>query len=635
MNKIQKMSVHAQALHFLKEQQSKIEGASNLSPGTFAMMMGVHVRFRTSTDPPFWSPKFISEPSTGACKKESVMVIEYYCLMNDDDEAYADDVIQIYNQELKEPEIKDNYWDKYPYKYAKSVRSKYRYTLVHCNLCSKTLSDSKQPITEFLKPVDSMMKGLDLYGYISPGLFLLMLGIIPQFDLRDDKCKSVALMAMELIYLIKNSYHHDSLDLSDNFVSETQKEYPNATVFQGYDGDYASYMEYVSKVVRFLQRIRLEYRECSEHKEEKPQRDKFHGKLFVCDTPPGSRVNRVDQEVLPADIQELCDIQICDRTDPITLEDLESDAIKLLVGGSSRCYNRSSLKNLFQSGASTEPSSRLPFQQEQISYIQHPPQVIDPRSERVISDVLFNITRLIRFYVFNEFGIHIDDIPALNEGEMFESILKTMPLDYLDEMKEFSEDLLTGIYIDEDLQNRNYDSQSKALIESFINRTPPRSPIFYGYHLQPGDRGYSYIPQFQPVIQPWNPADQVPGYEYSALEQKYRHSLSHRQLIDRLVNFFETEIVNHANQFFAYRLTPEDTADFRKLFEFMSKYGDGYLLSSKTHNIIELALSKNTPDRPRIRNPITYAVVMSSFDGSDPRTHPDFPSRGRRRNLSV
>lgn len=619
------------ALILIKEHQGKI-GASSISPGAFAMMMGVHVRCRSQTDPPLNSENFISEPLSGPCKPESIMIIEYYCLMNDYPEK-KEDIVKLYNnavyQYFKEKgELRQGVysrWNEYPEEYSESVRQRYIQTLSVYDKCSEILQSDSATIV-FLNPIYRMLKYLDLYGYLGPGLFLAMLGIHARH--KNNSCKSTQLMAMELIVLIKFAHHspnyQEALDAYNEHLLQNAET-------EGFSTETLTSV-YAINVVKFLERIRFEYRDCKESKEPEEDLDpRFHGKIFVCDTPEDSKVNPTDPDVNPADIQELCDSRLCLDTDPLTIETLKPDAVQLLVGGKPICYNRESIQKRLETTLA-EPNTKIKFSQEQAEYFGVAPDKFrriyqteySHEHERERNIILGVMHDLVKNYIQENFGINVDTIIDFLPDQPVDLFMQRESLDYL---KTPPDEILEHAYNDRQVWTpvQYYNRDSRAFIDAFMNQNESdlslRNPQHYGYILKPGDR--DYVPP-EPVamlpprastttssssITVWD-ASNIPTDENTdwKLEREYRKTLNKDELIDRILRFYISDLMGYANRHnIEYNPSPTDIADFRSILVYM--YDQEHLIlklkRTKAEQLFIYALVDSPMHTEYYRNMIT------------------------------
>lgn len=529
----------------IKRIQSIIH-AESISPGTFAMLLGVHVRFRTSTDPEFDDPEFLTSPMSGECKPESLMITEYLCLT---DEVSQHQVDTCYNPALtqchKENKVKfdldANTWTSYPDSYSKSVRGATNQLLTEYKECTSTLDtrdtadstkdtrDSTRDSEVFLKPIYEFMKSLDVYSFMSPGLFTLMLGVHAKFPKTQrqaenpdavkftGECKSSNLMAMELVTLIKIAHQRPhAQEMLDLYNTKAKSEYHKAAVITTMT---QKTVRYATVVSNFLKRVLHEY--CGKSPggpgvQKSPGGPKSHetyGKIFICDN--DAITDHVNPEY-SGDIELLCDTQLCDKTDPITYEDLEDDAVKLIVGGKPICYNRNSIKRSLES-SQKEPFNQISFLPKQSRYLGvEPPdypenadaytdaEIYDdydenadmesggynsrdgpfgeliyrqelleqPRHEgeedALRKEIRLMMERDILSHAHDQ-GIELKSISAFNPGSVIFRRLR----DYDDDTLVYTSipGLWNMIYYGNDLMNcmsPDYDSQSRTLIDSFM-----------------------------------------------------------------------------------------------------------------------------------------------------------------------
>lgn len=377
-----------------------LESSFGISPGSFAMLMGVHVRFRLERDPIFTDPNFLSEPLNGPCKPESLMKMELKCLLEDNDTNNYESVVKEYNQALlnytkeimeskqKPFDLMANRWNSYPIPYANDVKTRYNRVLIEYPICSGNFDvnpdDNFWETKSWLMKIYDIMKYLDLYPFLIPGLFLVTLGIHSRFPKTKDQvrypftgeCKPLVLMAKELSNFLQLSEHFDNPDDDTMVIESTQEDATyhneNAIVLST-----TTILENAIQVIKFLNRLRVEYRNCkpqSQSHQQYPTDPRFLNRIFVCDKDSINypRDSSADPIGYPnfAEVTQRCFDSECEDRDPITYDTLQPFPIKLLVGGKPVCYNHESLKRSLEGGGlKREPSTRIPFLQDQVSYL--------------------------------------------------------------------------------------------------------------------------------------------------------------------------------------------------------------------------------------------------------------------------
>lgn len=626
----------------IKKYQSQI-GASSISPGAFAMLMGVHVRFRTEEDPPFDSPKFLSEPLTGACKPESLMIIEFDCLMHGKMYAYNEKLKEIYETKVSSVNIEANIWKTYPKEYSKDVKERYNRILGEYKKCHSFITEipgiSGIPDTEnsyaSIHAVFEIQKYLDLYPYLPPGLFLTMLGIHAKYPATVDEaayevstnsvftgnCKSVKVMATEFVYLLaiahklpkdllriyitdeddilkKVTDHRDSQIIIENMERYNTETLENSMIPFSLDMIY----DYAINLENFLKRLKYEYRECRPKQSQKQQQTKtikdptmFHNKIFVCDEYANAKINKfVEDGIIPADIQKLCDSTICEEDkDEITYEVLRPDAVKLFAGGVIHCYNRDTVETFTKQIPSKEPFSKIPFSKSQRLYLQ------DYTSNAFRYYILRTMRNSVRKHA-EKYGIHVKDIRVFFPRKLVDTELDNTTLYELRKSNSQQKEEQFQYIIQRVIPKLKPSfTQTRALLKAYVEKTDPRN---FEYQLQPGDRGYG------PPLAESN----------MTIESNYRHTLDSDELLNRLVEVLSYGLKQHMEMYghLPNKPTPEQETIFRDIFKELGDIlGYSLLQDLSTKQLIEIYVN----NMMFLNNPVTAQVegLLLSYLHSD------------------
>lgn len=616
-------------------------GADSISPGAFAMLMGVHVRFRLETDPMFTDPKFLTEPLNGPCKPESLMIIELECLLNASEIAkYNSSLLQCMKDRIETKQqpfdLMANRWTSLPTQYSIDVKNRYERTLIEYEKCSEILNNKSKDNYNHRLYLKETQNYLDLYPFLAPGLFLTMLGIHARFPETEEQakhvntqvftgeCRSVSLMVSELMLIFDSL---DGVDLSfedilhdreyddifDFIEDEISEENPNAILIP----ESIENTMYLVRVAKFLNRIRYEYRECRERRDHidslvSSTDPRLQGKLFMCSK--YHNTNPFDPSVTPANIRRLCDEQLCEDQDPVSYEVLDESPVKILVGGKPVCYNFSTIDQTLKKSIK-EPTTNIPFSEEHLLKYFHKSREEYFRilqrtetSQDFHNRILFGMRDMIRNYAA-KYGLTVNTIDVFLPGKYMDKRLSVQPRDYIRRKAMDLDHILKTLYIRlwRAPVSSEYDSQSKALIDAYMNREASDhtlgDPRQHGYIPQPGDHDYNPV-ESSIVLHPWNPdVDRIPTDEWDIVtEIRYRHTLDHDSLVNRILELFVEGFRDHIIGT-DFNFTPEDYSKLHDLLEYFTSHdGDERLKNQTAKNVFYSALIPETSYSAHTRN---------------------------------